>query len=522
MQLHPHLIQLLAALRDLSLPTSFDVVAELAENREEAAEVRKLLAEYSSQHDDLYAHVDLAALLRTNEYHSFIDALNDESPAFALKVQTLLETKEYELRLAALKHRSLSEYVAELRLISEEELISAIQNGTVVNATDESGSPLPISSDEDFSATFIDAPTATAKVEAATLRRVLDAFSSAQGSLEFSAQGLRLRQVVILDGGLNLNWLRIPFPVGFQGCDFYAWISASYLQVPWLSFENCDFSPHQHRLRTNGGAINANNLEVEFGLRFWDCTGLGQLFIPDARIGSFSLSRNAVAVTEDTTIRTVIDGAHFGELIVPEVSDDSDASPFTISKGVSIDRVQGTAKALHQLLTTQDSSQEVWDEFADALARTGRPNDAVNLRIEYQRHKNSKRPWIARFVFWLFGDVSVGYFHKPFQVYRPLVAVFFITALLAFFFHSQLIKSPLANDPVPVGWLEEIGSRFAWSAMYALDSTFAPLSLGQIDTMWPSSAWLLLALAALKGLSLVFLGLFIGAATNLVSKKSNS
>lgn len=534
MTLNPNAVQIFAALRDTHMREYFELTMLLWLDREERDQNRATIAERNDARNEGQSF-GLTALLRTDDYHDLVEALNAIDPERSMRVQTILEVREYEERLVALKQGSMQEYIDELRVISMQELYDAVRHGTVVNAVDPEGAPLAIASDESYSATFMEQPVATAWVDARLLAEVLGSFGSPENIHSYGPQGLRLRQVVIGgDAGLNLNWLRLPFPLGFQGCDFYHWISADYAELPWLSFENCDFTPHSHALPTRGGAFNGSNLQVTHDLKFWECSGFSQLFVPNASIGSFVLrgvsakagkSDDAEATNEDTwKISTVVDGATFGEVIVTESEESGAVSPFSFAtEGTppTIQRIEGEASAICAMLKEQGASQRVWDEFADALERSGEHDEAVSLRVNYQRWNNTRRPWYKRPLFAIFGDWAVGYLHRPFQVWRPLALVFAATFAIAFFFHDQLIKSPIANDAIPASWFQEVGSTGAWAFMYSLDSTFAPLSLGQVEIMWLSSAWLLLLLALLKGLSLIFLALFISSATTLVSKKSN-
>ncbi|NLA65680.1 MAG: hypothetical protein GX862_07110 [Leucobacter sp.] len=520
----------------------------------------------------------LSKVLQSSDYQSFLTQLNDVDADACAIAQNLLETREYELRLKQLKASSLDDYIDELRVVTEAELVQALTEGTIVNATDEFGQPLPIRSDEDFSGAFLESPTATAWLDSALLLQVLNAFSSPQSGLIANAQGLRLRQVVIGGSQLNLNWLQLPFALGFEGCDFYTWLSASYLQVPWLSFDRCDFSPRGQSAPTHGGALNASYLKVEHELRFSDCTGLAQLWLPDANIGSFSLGHpegeqapsGAADAADAGKFVSVIDNANFGELVVPAFAGDREQVPFELTGSVDIKRIEGALSDIVRWLQLTDADGEVWEVVAEALTRSARADDAKYLRVAFKRHRNGAknllRPLerqqaaqerhrqklerhherlrakakrkglpapaandlpnrlprnpIFRVFVWLFADFTVRYFHKPFRAIGLLVVTFAITWVVAFAFHDQLIKSPLANDPIPANWLEEIGSTLAWSFMYALDSSFSPLSLGQLETMWPSSVWLVLLLATLKAVSIILLGLFLAAVTNLVTKRS--
>lgn len=534
MILTPNAVRIFAALRNFHQCEYFELTMLLWPDHKEAGQNRATIAE-SNKNRNEGKGFDLTALLCTDEYHDLIEVLNAIDPEQSVRVQTILKVREYEERLVALKQESMQEYIGELRMISKQELYDAIQHGTVVNAVGPEGAPLAIASDDSYSATFMEQPVATAWLDARLLADVLGSFSSPENNHSYGPQGLRLRQVVIDgDEGLNLNWLRLPFPLGFQGCDFYHWISADYAELPWLSFENCDFTPRSHALSRSAGAFNGSNLQVTHDLKFWECSGFSQMFVPNANIGTFVLrgvsaeagNSNGSGSTSEVTgkIRTVVDGATFGKIIVTESEESEVVSPFSFAtEGTppTIQRIEGEASAICAMLKEQEASQRIWDEFADALERTGEHKEAVSLRVNYQRWNNARRPWYLRPFFTIFGDWAVGYLHRPHQVWRPLTLVFATTFAIAFFFHDQLIKSPMANDPIPTSWLEEVGSTGAWAVMYSLDSTFAPLSLGQLEIMWFCSAWLLLALALLKGLSLIFLALFISSVTTLVSKKSN-
>lgn len=602
-------VRLLASLRHLNMRAYFQVLRAICETQAELDLTREAVAAHAiSQEGD--GADDLTELLATPEYRELLDALNDTDSAAALVTQTLLENAEYEARLSRLKETSLVDYVEELREITEEEIVAAILDGTVVNSNDEFGDARRIPSDEQYSGMFLARPTATAKLDTSVLLNVLNHFSSAQNTLVPSAQGLRLQQVVLLGDGLNLNWLKLPFPLGFAGCDFYAWVSAVNFSVPWLSFESCDFTPHAHAFGDGSGAFNAEGICVEHELRIWDCYGLKQLFIPASRIGTFSLrhpsnevsneAQGESATPHEKAFRTVIDEAHFGTLIIPEFNKDEPLLPIDLTTTFSLDSITGTFHSIVSWLQLADADPSTWDSVAEALARSGRSEEATDLLIAYKRYRNGehdllrhqakqsqrqvtrlaklerraqrtgssgefsldeiqsrlqdetrtfeeikslrdagaeqhlslaakldprrrrrKNP-IARFFVWLFADFTVRYFHKPFRAIWLLVATFMVTWIVAFAFHDQLIKSPLANEPIPSDWLHEITSSIVWSFTYALDSSFSPLSLGQADTMWPGSIWLVLTLAVLKATSIILLGLFLAAVTNLVSKRGNN
>ena len=376
-------LDMLVALRAISLPTYANLMRRCHD--EEAYQPAVALVAERSQDDGSTGGSDLPDLTRllgSPDYRDFLAHVTSLAPEHVPVVQQLLETKEYGQRLARTKAASLQEYLDELRVVSAEEISRALVAGTIVNAVDEHGDPLPVRSDEDVSGAFLEAPTATAYVDAEVLRSVLADFATGAGGRVANPQGLRLREVVV-GGALNLNWLRLDFPLGFEGCDFHHWVSANHLVVPWLSFDSCDFTPVGQASHRERGALNASSLEVASSLRFWGCRGLGQLFIPDAVVGEFSPANpEAPAASSESTFRTVIDGARFGKLWIPP---DEGAIPFKLSRSVRIDIVgladvedasgrdsdKAAARRLHDWLTTSSEPlpEDVWHELEQALRR---------------------------------------------------------------------------------------------------------------------------------------------------------
>lgn len=532
--------RVLVALRQLSLPLFVEVMRAHHDDQESFRAGLDAVRERSGP--DGAALPDLTALLADEEYRRFLHVLNVTDPDAAVRVQTVLETREYEQRLAGLKEQSFATYLDELRVVGREELVEALVRGTIVNAVDESGGPLAIRSDEGVSAAFLDRPTATAWVDADLLAGVLAECASPRSDLIVNPQGLRLRQVVV-GGGLNLNWQDLPFPVGFEGCDIHGWVSADHLRVPWLSFDACDFTPHAQAM-PGSGALNAASSTIG-ELRFWECRGLNQLFLLDATIGSFTprsptadAAPAGTAGWESTPFRTEIDGARFADLTIP---DDGDDFPFVLRRSVRVERVSGVGdgsdaeiagRLYRWLARTEEAADdeqrlpaEVWDELEGALRRSGYDAAATELGIRAARHQTyaeGVRGWVKRVTL----DRTVRYFYDNLRALRWLLGLLVLTWAIALGVSladpGQLVQSPLANDStLPEGWFGSFLDRVLWSFLYAVDLVVSPLSLGQADMVWPHAAWLSLVFAVVKALSLVLLALFLTGVTGLTEKRSS-
>lgn len=524
-------LDILVALRTASLPTYVDLMRRTHDETSYKAGIAKV-AERSTKLDSANgSDNDLTELLASPEYREFLAHVTRVAPEHVPTVQHLLETKEYEQRLARTKAASPQQYLDELRVVSAEEIAEALIAGTIVNATDERGRPLPIRSDEDVSGAFLETPTATAYVDADVLRQVLADFAAGGHDLTASPQGLRLHRVVV-GGELNLNWLKLPFPLGFEGCDFHHWVSANHLSVPWLSFDSCDFTPLGQRAHTEHGAVNAESIEVGSSLRFWGCRGLGQLYIPNAVIGEFSPTNPGVAGDgKNAAVRTVIDGARFGRLWIPS---GDDAFPFEIARSVRIEGVglpdaddradrksdREAAKHLHGWLTRSKKPvpEDVWHELEQALRRPGMSGAATEFAVLGARERTLDKPWgwLERA---LLGH-TVRYFYDNLRALWWLGGLLLLVFGLALTFARDFVESPLANESaLPGGWLTAWLDRGVWSLLYAIDTVLSPISLGQADTVWPESSWLTLVLALVKGLSLLLLGLLVVGVTGLAEKR---
>lgn len=477
---------------------------------------------------------DLTRLLGSSDYRDFLAHVSELAPDHVPVVQQLLEIREYELRLARTKAASLQEYLDELRVVSAEEIARALMDGTIVNALDEHGCPMPVRSDEEASGAFLDTPTATAYVDADVLRNVLADFASGASGQVANPQGLRLRGVVI-GGELNLNWLQLDFPLGFEGCDFHHWVSANHLSVPWFSFDSCDFTPVGQRMHNDSGALNAASIKVDSSLRFWSCRGLGQLFIPDAVIGDFSPANPAAPGDPSlTTFRTVIDGARFGRLSIPA---SEDAMPFQIDRSVRIGSVglagvdetagrdadKADAERLHDWITASSEQvpEDVWHELEQALRRSGMARTATEFGVLGARTRTRDKPWgwLERLML----EHTVRYFYDNLRALWWLLGLLVVAFVATFAFADQFVQSPLANpSSLPDGWLEFWMDRGVWSLLYATDTVLSPISLGQAETVWPESSWLTLVLALVKGLSLLLLGLLVVGITGLAEKRGTT
>lgn len=526
-------LDILVALRTISLPTYVDLMRRCHEPASYKSAI-DVVADRSAGLDSAGSSDSLPGLTRllgSPGYRDFLAQVSKLAPDHVPMVQHLLETREYEQRLATTKAASPQEYLDELRVVSAEEIVNALANGTIVNALDEHGHPMPVRSDEEVSGAFLDTPTATAYLDAEVLRSVLADFASGASDLKANPQGLRLRGVVI-GGELNLNWLRLEFPLGFEGCDFHHWVSANHLSVPWLSFDSCDFTPVGQRAHRDQGALNAASIRVDSSLRFWGCRGLGQLFIPDAVIGDFSPANpEAPGDATLTTFRTVIDGARFGKLWIP---DGEGAIPFEISRSVRIESVglpgvddtsgrdadRAAARRLHDWLAASSAQvpEDVWYELEQALRRSGMARAATEFGALGARTRTRGKPWgwLERLLL----DRTVRYFYGNLGALWWLLGLLVAAFVVAFSFADQFVKSPLANpSSLPDGWLGPMLDRAVWSLLYASDTVLSPISLGQADTVWPESSWLTLVLALIKGLSLLLLGLLVVGLTGLAEKR---
>ncbi|WP_460793621.1 hypothetical protein [Nocardioides pacificus] len=529
-------LDILVALRTISLPTYVDLIRRSHDDASYKSAIA-LVADRSEKLDSSGSSdslPDLTRLLSVPDYREFLARVSEVAPDDVPVVQHLLETREYEQRLARTKAASFQDYLDELRVVSALEIASALVDGTIVNALDEHGRPLPVRSDEEDSGAFLHTPTATAYVDGEVLRTVLADFASGANDLKANPQGLRLRGVVI-GGDLNLNWLRLGFPLGFEGCDFHQWVSANHLSVPWLSFDSCDFTPVGQRMYRDRGALNAASIKVESSLRFWGCRGLSQLFIPDAVIGDFSPANpDTPDEAKVTAFRTEIDGARFGKLWIP---DGEGAIPFEIKRSVRIESVElagvdetsdkesdrAAARRLHDWLTESSAQvpEDVWQELEQALRRSGRSRAATEFGVLGARARTRGKPWgwLERLLL----DRTVRYFYGNLGALWWLLGLLVVTFGVAFAFAEQFVQSPLANpSSLPDGWLGSFMDRAVWSLLYAGDTVLSPISLGQAETVWPESSWLTLVLGLIKGSSLLLLGLLVVGVTGLAEKRGKT
>lgn len=507
---------ILAALRILNLRFYLKVLGGTSTDAADFDARRDTIAALSET-DELLAYPALTDLLNTAEYRKFIEELSEWGDDSALIAQTLLEQREYEERLAHIRRNDPDSYLDALHEIRGEDILAAIAGGSIVNATDERGEPLPIRHDEAVSGAFSRDPLPTARIDADVLRAALVVAASNQMTVD--PRGLRLRQVAIV-GTLDLNWLTLPFPLGFEGCALRGWMWVDNFTAPELTFDTCDFTALDN-VSSHTGAINGSRMRIERELRFWDCRGFDQLVIPDAQIGIFSLRTPHREDEGEQGFRTVLAGTHIGRLRVPAEADG--IGQYDVPPGIRIASVDGSVPDITEWLEHMGPAGApalVWEECAAALERDDRANDAKDLRINWSRHRRGQRWFVPRFFSWLTLDVTVRYLHRPERAIWWFLGVLLATWALAFAFHGELMKSPLVSEPVPASWLQELLSAGGWSLIYALDLTIAPLSLGQIETMWPSSVWLVLALALLKGAGILLLGLFLASVTNLVSKNA--
>lgn len=564
MDLRNH-VTALAALRRSSVKLNYQLIARFSATIGERDEVLEAVraADATWDEDDPNA---VAQFYRGPQIRALLDDLASCEGEDVDSAMRLLRQDAMWAELHLQKAKDRAAYVAGLRCIEIAEVEEALRNGTVVNAWDEQGRPQSIRNDEDYSGAFLDAPIASATVDAKVLTEVIQRFSRMQGDDLANPQGLRLHRVIIR-GSLNLNWVKSPFPLGFEGCDFYGWLSLDSAELPGLSFHTCDFTPYDNHVRSRpagDGAFNAASL-VTAKLTFFNCTGLGQIFIPSAKIGSYwpnsmqfsdlgelggdghaATDRGASNATGDSCesprspwpdFRVVVAGARFGTLQVPA---DGEFAPFALSADTEIERLalpsddespRVSAAHVYSWLSSVVAGggvplPEVVEHIEAALRRSGQPRVASEfgvLAADERARSEGRRGLVKRVLL----KYTVRYFYDNLLAMRWLVALFltawvtvFLVATLA---PEQFVQSPLANPSRwPAQWLGSPPERVVGSFLFATDLTFSPLALGLTQAVWPLSPWLAAVFALFKGLSLLLLGLYITGVTGLAERRARA
>lgn len=490
--------------------------------------------------------------LRETSAAAVLRRLGIKNVALERRIQGALLRAAREEELWRLREESAPRHFDALNEISAEDLRMAIEQGTIVNAVDRYGHPQEIVSDENYSAPFTDTPIPTKRLSATVLNEVLREYSSPDPSAA-SAQGLRLRQTVIY-GHVDLGWADFSFPLHFEGCDFHEWVWLDNLRVPQLQFTDCDFTPRGPMAAIYAeGSVSGNSMAVEGAVSFDRCNGIGQIFIPEAKIGKFRCDQVGRVVpaaervaTEQTPrdlapLRLVANSAEFGMLIVPDPADArisfESGRPLSMSAhhvGALAEGQKGDPAGklydnivvwLNEDWNGRETHETLWNEMAAALERTGWADKATDLRIAHQRYKNRSRgsgPLNAakRWFNTVFLDWTSAYFYRPQRVIAWLLGVLLVTWFLAFVCYPHLQTSPLVSElGVVSSWLEGPANASVWALIYALDSTFAPLNLGLLEVVWPEFVWLALVFSLLKAASVMLLGILVVAVTNRIAER---
>lgn len=551
----------LRTLGDLNYRVLLDLVAEQVETHEEWRSILDQARMVDGRLPGGEGNVDF---FLSTEYDDFQFELGLLDSEVAVKAKNLLATAQHRAALRRLKEQDVAAYLDALRPVTEDELERAFKQGLIVNARDDDGDLCRIRNDEDYSGAFLETPVATAILSGDLLTDVVQRFAAHSGGRQANPQGLRLHRVLVR-GWCNFNWIDADFPLGFEGCDFYGWVSADHARIPWLSFDSCDFTPRDH-VMGGAGALNAANAELG-DLRFWQCRGLGQLFLLDSKVGSFS-PRGEGLDTEGEHVknfRTVVDGAHFASLTVPDP--EQGIFPFQLSKRVHIDKLDVPSDAD---MTPRETARRVFDWL---MLASGRPNSAENAdqhepnetgddargsdkrydapafpdptvtdELEAALRRAGDSPAATEFGVLVADERAktegargrlkrlllkntVRYFYDNLLALWWLIGllvVAWVTVLVvSYAAPEQLVSSPLANPSVlPREWLDDAVNKTVWAFLYALDLVLSPLSLGQAQVVWPTSPWLSLLFAAYKGAGILLLGLFITGITGVTQRRS--
>jgi hypothetical protein len=434
---------------------------------------------------------------------------------------------------------------ATLRQVTEDEIVRAIESGTVLNSCGYHGAFEDIPDDEDVSGRYSDIesdpPVATAILDGGTLRKVLLRYAGkSRGEAEYDPRGLRLEQVIIT-GDMNWSWLDLPFPVGFWGCAFLEFVmNVDHARVPRLVFDGCFFgSP-----RWGSSAFNATESKFDSAIRFLDCEGLSQLFLLDCELGTFELRDHPGGAEDD--FRLVLMGSTIDEFVVAGDNDPKETIPAKDGlDGIRIQRLNVWAwddernrtdawkarwiqdwlagGAIPHALRKRTAARaalnphrrQVWSEFAGALDRGHLEDEATEIRIASERHRDSSRPWLSRTVRWLTLDLTVRYFYKNVRAIGWLALIWLVVAALAWFNIHDLYRDDSGSGPA--GPLQAGTDGILWAIAYGLDVVVSPLQLG-FDAVWPTAPLLVVIFAVLKLLAITMFGLFIIGISGVVQR----
>jgi hypothetical protein len=432
-----------------------------------------------------------------------------------------------------------------LRQVTEDEIVRAIETGTVLNSAGYLGAFEGIPDDEDVTGRYSDIesdpPVATAVLDGAALRKVLLRYAGkSRGEAEYDPRGLRLEQVVIT-GEMNWSWMDLPFPIGFWGCAFLEFaMNVDHARVPRLVFDGCVFGTP----RWGSSAFNATESKFDSAIRFLDCEGLSQLFLLDCELGTFELRDHPGGA--ENHFRLVLSGSTIEEFIVAGDNDPGETIPAKDGlNGIEIQKLTVWAwddtrnrtdawkaqwiqdwlagGAIPHALRIKSAARaalnphraQVWSEFAGALDRGHLEDEATEVRIAAERHRDASRPWFRRAGRWLAYDLTVRYFYKNVRALGWLALIWLVVATLAWFNINDLYRD--ASGPGPAGPLQAGADGVLWAAAYGLDVVVSPLQLG-FDAVWPTAPLLVVIFAVLKLLAISMFGLFVVGISGVVQR----
>jgi hypothetical protein len=443
--------------------------------------------------------------------------------------------------------------------VTRDAIIDAVRAGRVVWPGHP---PTPIPHDDSFTA--YDASKHEGlriAVHADVIREALLELA-ADDQRRWDPRGVRIRDTTVI-GTLDLNWCTLPFPVGFEGCEFDEWIWADHLEVPQLVFDGCRFS-----------SFGGTGIRIPGRLLFFECRDVTQVFLPDSRVGIFELREESF--DDPAAIRLVLTGAHFDELVfdyhatlhggVEQFTGLSDILPSDGFDDVEVDRIrtpplpvrrrtvgstvrgwllggektrpaeylsawlagdasvparrpglaERTKRSWRRGAPREDRRfvAQTWQRFADALDRAGMGEDARELRIEAERHRSrTQNGRLRQLGSALLFDLPIRYGYRNSRVGWLLMVLFLLATAVVYANRSAFVATAdLSND-----------SRYPglWPLAYALDVVVSPVGTGQADGWWTgSSGGVAAALIVIKLLSWLLGAVFVTGVSRVLTRSA--
>lgn len=370
-------------------------------------------------------------------------------------------------------------------------------------------------------------------------------------------RGLRVRDATIT-GTLDLNWFTLPFPLAFEGCEFDEWIWTDHLTVPQLVLDSCRFE-----------SFGGTGLRVGGRLLIFQCTGVKQIFLPDARLGIFEL-RPESFVEPSAPKRFELDGARIDELIfaydetlgaggaegqaryavasdvfdnvelerlVLRSPDDEPHSAWAWLRGGRRtspgDRLAAwladepqppeTQPALparslgwfRRWLAPRPTRRYVprtWRRFAEALDAAGMGDEARHLRIDAERFRvRAQTGRLRQLLSTVFFDLPIRYGYRNGRVGWILLALLAVATVIVQSHRSSFVPT---NDLAG-------GYPGLWPVAYALDVVASPINTGQSEAWWTgASPGVAASLITIKLMSWVLGGIFIGGVSSRFNRSA--